>query len=319
MKVFNLCCRSVLVLALAFLFAIQPVLAEEWWESKQAGSPTDQITSTPSSRPGVVASASRTNWENGYIEVMAGATADMRDTINLGHAYSIATKTARHLAYEKLAETVNGLNLYSDATYDRELMMDANLRTVMRAMIRGALVVNEKKSRFSDGSIWVEVTLGLKLIGEDGIVGPSVDWQQRHPEKMMPAEKPRPVKHVPPVAPPASLSTRYTGLIIDATGLGASPAMLPKIVSQDGQILYGTGEIKRDYVVQMGLMGYQSTISKARAQDRVGANPLVIKAVSVSGKSKCDYVISRADAALLNAAASTAPFLKECRVVAVVD
>ena len=112
--------------------------AESWWESKQEKTATDQIEVEPSSVPGKAASASRTNWEDGYIEVMAGATADTRDTVNLAHAYSVALKTARHLAYEKLAETVGGLNLYGDATYDRELMRDANLRTVVRSMIRGA-------------------------------------------------------------------------------------------------------------------------------------------------------------------------------------
>lgn len=316
MKAFNPYCRAVLTLMLTTLFLTQPALAEKWWQSKQAGSSTDVITRTPAEQPGVSASASRANWEDGYIEVMAGATADMKDTVNLGHAYSIATKTARHLAYEKLAETVNGLNLYSDATYDRELMMDANLRTVMKAMIRGARVVNEEKSRFSDGSLWVEVTLGLKLYGKDGLLAPSLDWQRRHPEKMQPAEKPTPVQ---PVAAAAAPSRKYTGLIIDASGLGASPAMLPKIVSQNGHVLYGTGEIMRDYVVRMGLMGYQNSVARARAQERVGANPLVIKAVAVSGKNKCDYVISAADTALVQAAATATPLLKECRVVAVLD
>lgn len=319
MKSHTLRCRSVLLLAFVSFLFVQPALADEkWWQSKQAGSATDQISSTPAEQPGVMASASRANWEDGYIEVMAGATADMRDTVNLGHAYSIATKTARHLAYEKLAETVNGLNLYSDATYDRELMMDANLRTVMRAMIRGARVVDEERKQFSDGSIWVEVTLGLKLYGGDGLMSPSLDWQQRHPEKMKPAETPQPVQPVTASAPEPTVE-KFTGLIVDATGLGASPAMLPKIVSQDGNILYGTGEIMRDYVVQMGLMGYQNSVAKARGQDRVGANPLVVKAVAVSGKSKCDYVVNSGDAALIQAAASATSFLKECRVVAVLD
>ena len=82
-------------------FTGHQALALSWWESKQESTPTDRIQVTDSQFPGKVASASRANWEDGYIEVMAGATADTRDTVNLAHAFSVALKTARHLAYER--------------------------------------------------------------------------------------------------------------------------------------------------------------------------------------------------------------------------
>jgi len=287
--------------------------AENWWESKQAGSTTDQIAVNDGGQNDVVASASRTNWEDGYVEVMAGATADTAETVNMAHAFSVASKTARHLAYEKLAETVNGLNLYSDATYDRELMVDANLRTVMRAMIRNARVVDEKQSQFADGSIWVEVTLGMKMFGEDGLIQPSIDWQQRQPVSTQPAPAPVPVKPAP------AGDVTYTGLIIDAGGLGASPAMLPKLKTEGGKVIYGTGEIDKDYVMRFGIMGYQNDLEAARKIDRVGGNPLVVKAAGVSGKNRTDFVLSIADAERVLKASAATNFLKECRVVAVLN
>ena len=299
-------------------------IAENWWESKQDGKTTDDIQVSASiDVPGAVSAASRTNWEDGYIEVMSGATADMRDTVNLAHAYSLAMKTARHLAYEKLAETVKGINLYSDATYDRELLRDSNLRTVVQAMIRGARVIDEKKSQFTDGSIWVEVTLGMKLFGEDGLIKPSMEWENRQPVEPAPAPEPEPVKTTAAAAPAPSPdetpNETFTGLIIDAGKLDASPAMLPKIKSEGGEILYGTGEISKDYVLKYGIMGYQSTVTQARNLDRVGNNPLVIRATAVDGKNKTDFVIAREDAERLAAATANNDFLKECRVVAVIN
>jgi len=293
------------------------VMAENWWESKQENSATDNIQVSSSQVSGQTESASRTNWIDGYIEVMAGATADMRDTVNLAHAYSVALKTARHLAYEKLAETINGLNLYGDATYDRELLRDSNLKTVLRAMIRGARVVNEKKSQFSDGSIWAEVTLGMKLFGEDGLIKPSVEWNDRQQVKISPAPEPKSIETAT-AAPPAPAKA-YTGLIVDAGGLGAVPAMLPKILAENGDVLYGTGEIDKNYILQFGLVGYQSSLSEAAKLDRVGANPLVVKAKTISGKNNADFVVTNKDAERIKTAVAGKDFLKECRVVAILN
>ncbi len=305
--------------AAALCLTAVPAAAENWWESKQESTPTDRIEVEHSKEhPDRVTTATRTNWEDGYIEVKAGATADTRDTVNLAHAYSVALKTARHLAYEKLAETVGGINLYADATYDRELMRDANLRTLVRAMVRGARVVDETKNQFSDGSVWAEVTLGMKLYGEDGLVKPSTEWKARRQPEPAPAEKPAPVEPEPVAPQGTSPSTEpYTGLVIDARGMGGSPAMLPKIVSAGGQVIYGTGEVDKDYVVRMGIMGYQASLDQARTSDRVGANPLVVQASGVAGKNRADFVVSDEDARRILDAAASNDFLKECRVVAV--
>lgn len=314
-KISLFCCFCFVVI----LFLPQIGLTQSWWESKQEGSATDDISVTPSQFEGKAKSATRSNWEDGYIEVMAGATADMKDAVNLGHAYSIAMKTARHLAYEKLAETVGGLNLYSDATYDRELMVDSNLKTVLKAIIRKARVVNEKKSQFSDGSIWVEVTLGMKLFGEDGLIHSSVDWNNRRQVNVTPALQPAPIQ---PGSASASFpipAGGYTGLILVATGLNGSPAMLPRILSENGEVLYGTNKIDSKYIVKLGLMGYQNNLDKARTLDRVGKNPLVINAKNVSGKNKTDFVISQNDAANIKKAIAGNDFLKQCRVVAVLN
>ena len=290
--------------------------SEDWWESKQQSSPTDQIESTFSNNPDKPSLASRVNWEDGYIEVKSGATADMKDTVNQAHGYAIALKTARHLAYEKMAETVAGVNLMGDATYDRELMVDANLKTMVRAMIRNARVVDESQSQFGDGSIWAEVTLGMMLYGEDGLIGPSLDWYGRKPVTSMPVSGAKAMAGAPSGAKD---DTIYSGLIIDATGMNANPAMLPKVLSPSGQVLFGTGKIDREYVVKHGLMGYQRSLEKAKGMDRVGSNPLIIAPQSISGGNRTDFVVSQADADRIRAAASQNNFLGQCRVVAVLN
>lgn len=308
-----------ILLASIFLFYYQGHAAS-WWESQQPEAPVDRIQVSPSATgPDSTGSAVRSNWEEGYLEVMAGATADQRDTVNIAQAFAVAEKTARHLAYEKLAETVGGLNLFGDSTYDRELMIDSNLRMVVQTRVKNARVLQVNRSQFSDGSIWVEVTLGMNLYGDNGLIRPSLDWQSRRPVKPLPAEEPLSLK--PKATPEAAAEAHeaYTGLIIDASGLGAAPAMLPRVLTEDGEVLYGGGEVDKSYVVRQGIMGYQRSLAKARGLERVGSNALVVRAKAVSGQNRCDLVVSRADALKIRAAAAGRNFLKECRVVAVVN
>jgi hypothetical protein len=203
-----------------------------------------------------------------------------------------------------MAETVAGINLIGDATYDRELMVDANLKTMVRAMIRNARVVKETQSQFTDGSIWAEVTLGMLLFGENGLIQPSMQWQASQTAQPTPAPAP-----VHTNAAPAPVEdTIYTGLIIDAIGMGANPAMLPKIMAENGRVIFGTGKIDRNYVIKYGLMGYQRDLTNAKRLDRVGGNPLVVSPVSISGKNRADFVVSQADADRILAASSRAGF-----------
>jgi len=302
-------------MAAAFCFIVaQTAFAKVWWEEKAADSRVDVIESMPSSEaPGKAASASRTNWEEGYIEVMAGATADQRHIVNMAQGYAVAEKTARHLAYEKLAETIGGLNLYGDATYDRELSMDSNLRTVVQARIQNARVMNVTKSQFGDGSIWVEVVLAMNLVGQNSLMQPSLAWYGRQN-----------AAHASPVAPAATAGrgdaspAPVTGLILDARDLKAEPAMLPRIIAEDGEAIYGRGEIESEWIVQFGLMGYQDSLSEAKSLHRVGKNPIVVRAQGVGGKNRSDFIVSRQDADRIKAASRIGGFLKECRVVAVI-
>jgi hypothetical protein len=125
-------------------------------------------------------------------------------------------------------------------------------------------------------------------------------------------------------APPSSdtgtaAGGNYTGLVVDARGLGVRPAMAPKVLDENGQEVYGSAFVSREYAVQQGMTGYAKDLDGAKANERVTDNPLVVKALRVEGPGKCDLVISLMDAAMLRGAADTRGFLEKCRVMVVVD
>lgn len=296
----------------------------DWWEEADAGNELDQRMVSPSeNRLAPPSSAVRVNWVDEYVEVMAGGTADPDRVISEAHAVSVATKTARHLAYEKLAETISGINITSDAVYNRELMIDSNLQTSVEALIRGAQVVEERHDRLHDGSIWAQVRLGIHLQGEgNSLMASSKPWMQTNlsPEAQVTIEDPA-RKAVEKLAEgqPEAVQEEITGIIIDAGGMEVKPAMAPAIYSRNGTLIYGFHNVDEDYVVQHGLAGYAQSVEDAKNMSRVGDNPLVVKADSVRGNNSCDVVLTNEDAARISAASMEKPFLQECRVVFVVN
>ncbi|GFM37508.1 LPP20 family lipoprotein [Desulfovibrio psychrotolerans] len=110
----------------------------------------------------------------------------------------------------------------------------------------------------------------------------------------------------------------FTGVLIDARGLDARPALIPVVQDEPGSDVYGSRLANRETAVQNGIAGYARTAEGASVLGRVGANPAVIRPVGVRGKARTNLVVSEADAVLLRRLASEA-VLGDCRVVIVLD
>jgi hypothetical protein len=122
-----------------------------------------------------------------------------------------------------------------------------------------------------------------------------------------------------PGGTPATPGQLYTGLIIDARGLGVRPAMAPKILNEDGKEVYGSAWINRDYAVREGMVGYLKDPAAAQVNPRVTDKPMMVKAIKVSGDARVDTVISNADAAAIQSASQNMSMLEKCRVIILVD
>ena len=303
-----------LVLAVVFaLLLVSSASARDWWlESAPADTMDQQVVVRPKVAPPVkqgstfvpIDNAVRVNWVDKYIEVVAGGTVDMNQAVNMAHALTIAKKTARHLAYEKLAETIRGIHIDADATYDRELMVDSNLRTKVDALVLGAQVIDETHEQFADGSIMAQVRLGIRIVGSDSLMAGTKDWLGKKDG----------------IASGIGVSgggTDHTGVIVMASGLKVKPAMTPRLVGTSGETLYGHKDVSQEYLVKYGLVGYAKSLEQAAKLERVGKNPLVLQASEVTGDYQCDLVLSPEEALKLKRLGAQA--LAESRVVFVAD
>ncbi len=241
------------------------------------------------------------NWSTGKV-VAVGIGAPPAKAANMAQARAMARRAAITVARRNLLEISQGVQVDSMTLVKDFTVKSDIIRTSVQGVVRNAQVIDT--AYMSDGS--VEVTMVMSLGGEFANV-------------ILP---PPPVGTEFPMPPPGTempTSQVYTGMVIDARGLGARPAMAPKIVDESGKEIYGSAMVNREFAVQQGMVGYAKDLSAAQGNNRVTDRPVTIKALRTSGAAKCDVVISDSDAAKLTSAAENLSFLQKCRVMVVLD
>ncbi len=211
---------------------------------------------------------------------------------------------AKSDALRQMLATINGMYLDSETTI-RDFTLESDvIRTRVEGVVQNFWKVGEPDYK-SDGSI--EVTMAMALGDVVAVV---------MPEKFPSMGTGTPIVEPAPAPDPSQV---YTGLIVDARGLGIRPAMAPKILNEDAEEVYGSRYVSREWAIQQGMVGYGRDLDQVQNNERVTANPLVIKAVRSEGSNKTDIVITNVDATTLHSMEENLNFLKKCRVMLVVD
>ena len=246
-----------------------------------------------------------------------------------------AIEAAKRVALRNLLETVQGMSLTSETTIRNAMVENDVINTRVQGVVRNFTVEDTKYMSTGD----IEVTVSMPITGAllDAVLPQQMGGTpiqagaagQGAYGQLWPVNKPVPegYKLIAPIDPsqgPASTTMQsgggvFTGLIVDAKGLGVRPAMAPKLVDETGQEVYGSKYVSREWAVQIGMVGYDKDVSRARSNDRVTDNPLVVKAIKTSGANKADIVISNNDAAAVRNAAANQNFLDKCKVMFIVD
>ena len=229
------------------------------------------------------------------------------NAVNAGQARRMALRIAKQDAMRQLIEIVNGVTLTSETTMSGA-MVDDVINTKVQGFIRGARPVGQPKY-LSDTS--VEMEYSVPMSGITDIVLPPVTVPMST----------QPANNNPTATTQSNTPTTggVTGIIIDARGLNARPAMAPRILDQNGNPIYGPGKYSRQYAVENGVAGYSKTLEAAQKDQRVMGNPMVVKGVATSGTNKTDITISNADVSKIDMANRNYKVLNDCRVLILID
>lgn len=208
-----------------------------------------------------------------------------------------AIRAAKLDALRNALELIKGVNIDATTTVENFMTTSDVIKTKIQGIIQNYNIVDVRY--MSDGS--VEVDIEVALTGEM--------FNTLYPTDMG--------NKVPIINP--QTGGIFTGLVIDARGFKVQPAMAPKIVTPDGVEVYGTGYVSREYAVEMGICGYAKGFDKVKTDERVAPNPLIVKAVGVTGPNKTDIIISPNDAMKIHQYSEHLNFLQQCRVMIIVD
>ncbi len=127
-----------------------------------------------------------------------------------------------------------------------------------------------------------------------------------------------PESAAPPIVAQTPAQPEVTGVIVDAQGLSFQPSMGMRLLDAQGNQIYLSAAARRnldaDSISTQGTASYAYNLDQARGLDRVGARPLVVRALGTQGE---DLVISEEDAQVLQAKNRQDRFLDNLSVVVV--
>ena len=239
----------------------------------------------------------RVDWTNGIVEVWAGA-APRAHALNPAQGRALAEAEAEALARDALIGLLQSIRIDSKSTVREALDREGARDDLVVAVLRNSHVA--EKSILADGS--VKVTVAIKLNGSFGDL-----------------VLPKTVVTIKSVEQSSKKEEQFTGLILDCRGIPLSPAMVPMIVGEDGQVVYGTAYVSREHALEGGMAAYARGLAKARDNPRVGPKPLIVKGLrTVKGRSS-DIVISNADAGKIKGSGSNINVFHRGRVLFVME
>ena len=219
-----------------------------------------------------------------------------------------ATRKAQH----NLLETIVNLRINAESRVIDVVEAYPSVMAQLRGMVRQAPEIETLRQYQYDGT--VEVWSRLKLNGgfSQLVLPPEI----RHIEPIKQILTPE--QNQPRQSRPRS-SEVFSGMVVDARGMQAVPVLAPKILDENLEEVFGPAYVSREFAVQHGVARYVTDIWKAKFDQRILGNPLIVKALKVLWPGRCDFIISNADAAKLKSASEHLKFLKECRVIIVLD
>jgi hypothetical protein len=243
------------------------------------------------------------DWTAGLVTA-TGLGAPPPNAVNAAQARAMAKRAAYIVATRNLLEVVKGVRVDSATLVENFMVTSDVIKTEVSGFVKGAQIMQEKSN--PDGS--VEVMVGVRLSGDMA-------------NTLLPRETGGGMPLSPPATPvePSPSGQAYTGLIVDARGLGVKPAMVPKIRNEEGREVYGSAFVGRQYAVEQGMVGYLKDVGAAQGNPRVTDRPFLIKAVRADGPNKTDLVIKNGDAQALHGMKEHLSFLEKARVIVVVD
>jgi len=115
------------------------------------------------------------------------------------------------------------------------------------------------------------------------------------------------------LVPKQTETSDFTGVVIDCRGKLLNPCLFPRIMTEQGKLVYSIDFALHHKVIDNGLVQYVT--NEGSLVSRAGRNPLMLNAKEVTGSRSTIIIISDQDAIRVHGSKGIVQLLKECRVV----
>lgn len=225
------------------------------------------------------------DWENQVLRATGAGAPDLKAS-NPAQARLGAERTAKLDAVRNLLEQAKGVRITADRTVGDELDRE-EVRGRVEGILRDFKVVATRY--YSDSGVVMDVEVPLAALASGVVPVPAT-----------------------PLALSSQGEKKYTGLVVDARGLGVRPMLAPRVLDASGKPLYGPEALTAEALAKTGVAGWFNSLDKAKQAPRVGEQPLVVKAEKLRGS---DLVLSEEGSKQLSE--TDTRFLAEGRVAIV--
>ena len=230
------------------------------------------------------------------------------------HGLAMAREAAIMAAQRNLIGIVQGMQINSTTTMRDLIITDDNVNRRISGTLRGAQIIEEDVT--NDGGYYVKMRVPIYGVGESiaSAILPAL-----MPNTPQAFNTPN-LQNLNPATIQGVQSANYSGVIVDASGLGLAETFSPVIYDINGRAIYGIENLQNDaLIISEGMVSYSNSTNDATAIERAGNSPLIVKAVSVRGGNnsvnKVNVVISAEDADKILLANEKTHMLENCAVV----
>jgi len=208
---------------------------------------------------------------------------------------SIARRAAMVDAQRNLLEITKGVQIDAETTVENLTVSSDVVNSKVQGLLKGAQIFEE--GNLDDGGYYVKMRIALygstNSLASVAMAEYAKDIQPQEFAEVEDTElSKKEVKQVKKAG--------YTGVIVDASGLGLEATFSPAILDTNGRVVYGIANVDKDVVINKGMVDYANVVEDATVGSRAGNNPLVVKAVEVKGGknsiNKVNVVVSVEDA-----------------------
>lgn len=223
-----------------------------------------------------------------------GSGAPSKKAKNPAAARLGAERAAKLDAFRNILEALKGVQVDATRSAD-DVMSNGQIKAKVQGVLRGAKVIDTVY--YSDLSVDVVLRMPINGAVTQALALPGVGSKKV----------------------PAKGEARYSGLVINARGLGVVPAIAPRVFDEQGKSVYGPEFVSKATMDKSGVVDYVKSLDDAKKSARVSDKPLIVRAIGTGANGKSDIVLSNADADKLRDPESNGAYLAAGHVVVVID